>query len=193
MVSFVHDAWRRRVGKTTPDGSFTRFVYDAKRLLQESAADGSEEATYTTSTDEPYGHLHSEHEAGTGTDMFHQYDAQGSTEALSDDAGNALGPYAYKAFGLIANASMSGWADLSPDLWASMGANDWYELPVDPQSNFAILRPERGVPGPRDAVVPDGQLRRLGTVLRPGGGTIHQRGPHRAGRRGRQPVQVLRE
>ena len=48
-----------------------------------------------------------------------------------------LGPYGYRAFGLIANASMSGWADLSPDLWASMGVQDWYDLPVGPQSNFA--------------------------------------------------------
>ena len=39
--------------------------------------------------------------------------------------------------GLIANASMSGWADLSPDLWASLGVQDWYDLPVGPQSNFA--------------------------------------------------------
>ena len=136
VVTFMHDAERRRVGKTSIDGSFTRFVYDAKRLLQESAADGSEELTYTAATDEPFGYLLNEYEAGSGTNLYYQYDAQASTEMLSDDAGNVLGPYAYQAFGLIANASMSGWADLTPDLWASMGPDDWGELPVGRQSNF---------------------------------------------------------
>ena len=74
---------------------------------------------------------------GRGTALHYQHDAQGCTEALSDEAGDVLGPYGYRAFGLIANASMSGWADLSPDLWASMGVQDWYDLPVGPQSNFA--------------------------------------------------------
>ena len=137
VVTLSYDAERRRVGKTSIDGSFTRFVYDVDRLLQESAGDGSEEITYTAATDDPYGYLLNEYEAGSGTNLYYQYDAQASTEALSDDAGNVLGPYAYQAFGLIANASMSGWADLTPDLWASMGADDWGELPVGPQSNFA--------------------------------------------------------
>jgi len=48
VVTFVHDAERRRVGKTSIDGSTTRFVYDAKRLLQETAPDGSEEYTDTS-------------------------------------------------------------------------------------------------------------------------------------------------
>ncbi len=57
-----------------------------------------------------------------------------STEALSDDAGDVLGPYAYLAFGLAADASMSGWADLTPDLWANMGPDQWGEMPAGPDS-----------------------------------------------------------
>ena len=99
VVTFMLDAERRRVGKTSIDGSSP-----ASSTMPSACC---------------------KYEAGSGTNLYYQYDAQASTEMLSDDAGNVLGPYAYQAFGLIANASMSGWADLTPDLWASMGADDW--------------------------------------------------------------------
>jgi RHS repeat-associated protein len=136
VVTLGYDAERRRSGKATPDGTYTRFVYDAMRLLQETEADGTEEITYTSATDDPYGELLSEYDPASG-DLYHQFDAQASTDMLSDDSGDALGPYRYRAFGLMADASMSGWADLTPDLWASMGANDWGEMPVGPASHLA--------------------------------------------------------
>jgi RHS repeat-associated protein len=136
VVTLGYDAERRRCGKTTPDGTYTRFVYDAMRLLQETEADGTEEITYTSATDDPYGELLSEYDPASG-DLYHQFDAQASTDMLSDDSGDALGPYRYRAFGLLADASMSGWADLTPELWASMGATDWAEMPVGPASNLA--------------------------------------------------------
>ena len=42
-VTLSHDAQRRRVGKISNDGSQTGYVHDFKRLLQETAPDGTEQ------------------------------------------------------------------------------------------------------------------------------------------------------
>jgi RHS repeat-associated protein len=128
----------QRVLKESYDGSTTAFLYDHNNLLQETDDLGGDfNKTYSNIIDEPYGDLVSEwgeENAGDG-ELYHQFDAQRSTNALSDDDGNMSGPYRYTAFGLNTSSSGMAWEILGVNDWAGMavGAGGWSPLPVSLQ------------------------------------------------------------
>jgi YD repeat-containing protein len=66
-LSFTYNAEGQRVVKTSYDGSVTGFLYDFKRLLQETEGYGAGSAidkTYTSAIDDEYGDVLSEGDAG---------------------------------------------------------------------------------------------------------------------------------
>ena len=84
-MEFTYNADGQRVSKQSTDGSVTGFLYDYRHLLHETDGVGGDVTkTYTTTTDDEFGDLISE----TGSELYHQYDAQAATTALLDDLGN---------------------------------------------------------------------------------------------------------
>jgi hypothetical protein len=105
MVRFLANADGLRVGKETPSES-RKFIYDFRKLLQETDGADDPQRWYTFTTEE-YGDLISQYD-GADT-LFHQYDGLGSTDALLDEWETATDRYAHRAFGL--EAARSGTTD----------------------------------------------------------------------------------
>ncbi len=120
LVTLTYRADGRRVQKETPSES-KHFIYDLKRLLQETD-DGGDPLHEYSSTLEEWDELVSEYD-GRDT-LYHQYDGVGSTDALLDDDEAAAASYAHRAFGL--EAAHTGTADSS---FTFVGAQNYYRDP----------------------------------------------------------------
>ena len=81
MVTLTYNADGQRVIKDSPSG-YTGYLYDHKRLLQETDEAGEITNTYASGTSEEFGDL-----IGEDDGMVHQYDAQADTNALLDNTG----------------------------------------------------------------------------------------------------------
>jgi YD repeat-containing protein len=103
-VEFVYDADGKRISKSSYAEGDRRFLYDHGSLLRELDGDsGDPLRSYASTGDDEYGDLVSEHDdSGSGGTLYHQYDAQWSTNALLDDPGDVVGRLSYRAFGLTA-------------------------------------------------------------------------------------------
>ncbi len=86
-----------RVQRETEAGT-TVFLWDGENILREYDDLGATEAEYTLNP-QPYGHLVSQHREAESS--FYQFDALGSTAALSDDTGTITDSTFYQAFGQV--------------------------------------------------------------------------------------------
>ncbi len=91
---------RRRVVGTT----YTKFVWDGEKVLQETDSAGATQAQYTLApapagspSADDFGGLVSQRRAGVSS--FYQFDALGSTDRLLDASGATTDSYLYRAFG----------------------------------------------------------------------------------------------
>jgi RHS repeat-associated protein len=116
-----------RVGKETPSES-RKFIYDFRKLLQETDGADDPQRWYTFTTEE-YGDLISQYD-GADT-LYHQYDGLGSTDALLDEWETATDRYAYRAFGL--EAARSGTTD---NPFTYVGRQSYYK---DPELELYLL------------------------------------------------------
>ncbi len=149
VVTLTYRADGRRVRKEMPSES-KKFIYDFKRLLQETDDTGTVEQEYTSTLSE-WGELVSEYD-GTDT-LYHQYDAIGSTDALLDDAETATDRYAHRAFGI--EESHTG---TSENPFTFVGAENYYRDPelelyfagaryYDPQAGRWLSEDPKGLEG----------------------------------------------
>ena len=116
------------------------FPYHHKHLLHETedGMGGEVSKTYASTTDDEFGDLISE----TGSELYHQFDAQANTNALLDEAGNVAARFRYDAFGNVLAASVEGdaWATLTVDpQWATMTVDQWAELPVELTTQLGMV------------------------------------------------------
>ena len=86
-----------RLSKET-DVGVTNFIWDNQNIIREVDDTNSVDAEYTLNP-QPYGNLVSQHRDAEST--FYNYDALGSTESLTDQAGTKSDEYRYSAFGKI--------------------------------------------------------------------------------------------
>jgi RHS repeat-associated protein len=130
-VTFTYNADGRRVQKRA--GSTTqRYVYDFERVLQEADGTGATTEEFT-STLEPYGDLVSAY--GGGQNLYYEYDALGSADALLDGNASVSSRYAYRAFGQLASQSGPGSSLSNPYTW--VGRQGYFE---DAETGLYLLR-----------------------------------------------------
>jgi RHS repeat-associated protein len=127
VTTLVYNADGLRVGKETPSES-RKFIYDFRKLLQETDGADDPQRWYTFTTEE-YGDLISQYD-GADT-LFHQYDGLGSTDALLDEWETATDRYAHRAFGL--EAARSGTTD---NPFTYVGRQSYYK---DPELELYLL------------------------------------------------------
>jgi RHS repeat-associated protein len=127
VTTLVYSADGLRVGKETPSES-RKFIYDFRKLLQETDGADDPQRWYTFTTEE-YGDLISQYD-GADT-LFHQYDGLGSTDALLDEWETATDRYAHRAFGL--EAARSGTTD---NPFTYVGRQSYYK---DPELELYLL------------------------------------------------------
>jgi RHS repeat-associated protein len=116
-----------RVGKETPSES-RKFIYDFRKLLQETDGADDPQRWYTFTTEE-YGDLVRQYD-GSDT-LYHQCDGLGSTDALLDEWETATDRYAHRAFGL--EAARSGTTD---NAFTYVGRQSYYK---DPELELYLL------------------------------------------------------
>ena len=92
-----------RIIKET-DAGITNFIWDDQNIIREVDELNSVDAEYTLNP-QPYGNLVSQRREAEST--FYNYDALGSTESLTDQAGTKTDEYTYSAFGKITSQSGS--------------------------------------------------------------------------------------
>ena len=130
-MTFVYNAAGQRMQKQT-NSATQRYVYDFDKVLQE--ADGSNTTTEEfTATLEPYGDLISAY--GNGQNLYYEYDALGSADALLDANASVTNRYAYRAFGQV--ASQSGPGSTLPNPYTWVGQQGYYD---DPETGLYFLR-----------------------------------------------------
>jgi RHS repeat-associated protein len=127
VTTLVYSADGLRVGKETPSES-RKFIYDFRKLLQETDGADDPQRWYTFTTEE-YGDLISQYD-GADT-LYHQYDGLGSTDALLDEWETATDRYAHRAFGL--EAARSGTTD---NPFTYVGRQSYYK---DPELELYLL------------------------------------------------------
>jgi RHS repeat-associated protein len=127
VTTLVYNADGLRVGKETPSES-RKFIYDFRKLLQETDGADDPQRWYTFTTEE-YGDLISQYD-GSDT-LYHQYDGLGSTDALLDEWETATDRYAHRAFGL--EAARSGTTD---NPFTYVGRQSYYK---DPELELYLL------------------------------------------------------
>ena len=128
-VTLTYNADGQRVVKQSTDGSSMGFLYDYKKLLNETDGDGEITNTYATTSDQEFGDLISE----DGDQLYYQFDAQANTNAALDPSGLVQAKYKYYAYGNTASVQIEGdaWSSLTVDQWAGMTVDQWAELPLD--------------------------------------------------------------
>jgi YD repeat-containing protein len=127
VVTLTYNTDGQRTAKASPDGGDTRFLYDLKKLLQETDADGDGEWSYLNTADGEFGSLIGEYDEEGAAAYTPQFDAQWSAEALLDEAGGVAETFRYRAFGLaIGSMAASRW-----------GAQKGYY--VDPETELYLL------------------------------------------------------
>lgn len=102
-VSFTYNGAGQRVKKEAPTET-TRYLYDFKHLLAELDGAGDTESLYTYADNE-YGDLISQYDDVEDESSYFHYDAQWSTNALADAAGDVTDRWQYSAFGLSDHAT----------------------------------------------------------------------------------------
>jgi len=95
--TFPYNGDGQRTKRAT--GSTTKFIYDFKKLLQETDGSDATSALYTQSLEDPYGELVSQYQGGSSS--YYNADALGSTAALLAAGESETDTYNYKAFGEI--------------------------------------------------------------------------------------------
>jgi RHS repeat-associated protein len=127
VVTFTYYADGRRAQKETPSET-RKFIYDGKKVLQETDGADAVEREYTGTVDE-YGDLISEYD-GSAT-SFHLFDGQHSTDALLDDSESVTDRYRHRAFGL--EQSQSGTSETP---FTFVGQQGYYR---DPEIEFYFV------------------------------------------------------
>lgn len=96
-VRYGYDASGRRVRRTAPDGTITRYLYDGDDLLMELDAAGSPTRTYTyyPGVDRP----HSVHT--NGQTYYYAMEEPGHVKALLDASNNVVSQYDYTPWGEV--------------------------------------------------------------------------------------------
>ncbi|MDQ3592716.1 MAG: RHS repeat-associated core domain-containing protein, partial [Actinomycetota bacterium] len=106
-VRYGYDAFGRRVRRTAPDSTVTRYLYDGDDLLMELDAAGKPIRTYTyyPGVDQP----HSVHVAGQAGEQTYYYamDEPGHVKGLIDASNQVVTQYAYNPWGEIESAAGS--------------------------------------------------------------------------------------
>jgi YD repeat-containing protein len=108
-VTFTYNADSQRVAKESTDSSVLGYLYDHKKLLQETDDVGGDILkTYASDTTEEYGDL-----IGEDGEYLHQYDAQANTKPLLDASGRvrsiaAMTRHRWWAVGTIEKAESPG-------------------------------------------------------------------------------------
>ena len=95
-TTFRYDPFGRRIEKSGPLGT-TNYLYDAFRLVEEVAGNGSVLASYTQGLhiDEPFAELR------LGTASYYQADDLGSITSLGNASGVIAGTFTYDGFGKL--------------------------------------------------------------------------------------------
>lgn len=102
IVTLTYNAIGQRIRKDaadTPGGAETNYLYDFKKLLQESDDDGDATRTYTSTTNE-YGDLLSEFDELDDESYFGAFDSQHSADAWLAEDQSTIERLRYTAFGL---------------------------------------------------------------------------------------------
>jgi RHS repeat-associated protein len=96
-VGYGYDASGRRVRRTAPDGTITRYLYDGDDLLMELDAAGNPIRTYTyyPGVDQP----HSVHM--NGQTYYYAMEQPGHVKALIDASNNVVTKYDYTPWGEV--------------------------------------------------------------------------------------------
>lgn len=96
-IHLTYNADGQRIKKESGAGTVS-YLYDFNHLLREMDGDDLTQKLYTFADDE-WGDLVSEYSEEDGS-LYHQYDAQWSTQALLDEVQSVTDRYKYRAFGL---------------------------------------------------------------------------------------------
>jgi RHS repeat-associated protein len=114
MMTFSYNTDGQRVAKQPPSGTPTGFLYDHKKLLQETEEVGGEiSKTYSSDGSDEFGDL-----IGIDADYTYQYDAQANTLCVLEDGATNC-QYKYYAYGEIYLASIDG-GRYEPVNWTSL-------------------------------------------------------------------------
>ncbi len=99
-VTLTYNADGQRIAKQSYDSTHHKFIYDFKKLLQETDANDVAQVTYTGTLQE-FGELLSEYDEFDDETTFDTFNAQWSADALVDESQSVTEQYQYRAFGLI--------------------------------------------------------------------------------------------
>ena len=96
-MQYGYDAFGRRVRRTAPDGTVTRYLYDGDDLLMELDGAGNpiREYTYYPGVDRP----HSVRISATGAVYYYASDHPGHVVGLVDGANQVVNKYHYTPWG----------------------------------------------------------------------------------------------
>ena len=101
LLTFQYDSGGKRVQKEDSEDTCS-FIWDLENVLLETNADDATLVDYTVEPAE-YGNLISQRRS-TATSYYH-FDGIGSTDRLTDSAGNTIVSYTYEAFGALRASS----------------------------------------------------------------------------------------
>jgi RHS repeat-associated protein len=96
-ITYGYDAFGRRVRRTAPDGSVTRYLYDGDDLLMELDGAGNpvREYTYYPGIDNP----HSLRVSATGASYYYATESPGNVVGLMDGIGQQVNEYRHGPWG----------------------------------------------------------------------------------------------
>jgi RHS repeat-associated protein len=117
---------RLRLAKEDSQG-VVRFIWDCQNYLAETDAENAIQAEYTNEP-QSYGNLISQYRKDGGvvwTPSYYQYDALGSTRALTNGDGNSTDTYVYDAWGN--EVSVSG-STVNPFQWVGRWGYYWDDV-----------------------------------------------------------------